>query len=1065
MTREIRRGVVLAIAALLPLAQACADEIRHYDLDSQDAALGLRALALQGDFQVFFPSAQIQGRQVRPVHGKYDAAGALQTALRGTGLTYRLADAGTYVVEVDHMSGGGAGDAPAVSTYSSAYDSAAVRLAQTDGTQSQAISGSSNGGATGAAPTDGSKVEEIFVTGSRIVRKDIEAVSPVSVISSKEIAERGYIRFEEMLNHVPQLVTYQAESGRPFIDLRGLEAKRTLVLVNGRRLAPGGYDSSAADPSLIPPGLIKNVEILTGGASSVYGADAVAGVVNFILDKDFEGFEISTGASVFQHNNRNKLIPPLMDARGENWYAKGNSFDGPQYTFDMMAGGKFDSGRGHITAYLGWDESTLLRMKDRDYTSCALDDTGQCSGSFEAGRPNFYFPGLEMDATLQDDGSLTPWNGNLANWGSQLSMRHPSQRLRAGAFVNYDLNEHAQPYFELNFMRAKNTNYYDQTATFGLPASISCSSPLLSTAQQAEICGPGGLNLGPDDSFDVGIYKRSVESPTRSWEKHYNASRIVAGVQGEITGSWRYDVSFLYGNTSSSERGTNVFSRSRMLNALNVTRDTNGDIVCVSGGNCVPYMVFTPGGITQAALDYLTTDHFIEGKASEYVVNGYLAGDLPLTLPSASSPIAFVFGAEYRKETFEALFDDSQRQGDILGRTQQSDTMGSYNVKDVFTEAVVPLVEGWTLVDSLSAELGYRHSEYDRSGSHDTWKIGLNYRPIQQLKLRGGFNRAVRSPNVEELFSPQSASLWNGADPCAGANPVLTAEQCARTGVRPERYGLVSANPVGQFNMVVGGNPQLQPEAADTWTVGLVASPLERMNVSVDYWDIQIDDVIGLIDPQTALSQCGVTGEAALCSLIHRAADGNLWHDAQSGAGGYVTATNANLGIWHFRGIDTAFDYWLPLPKGELQFRLTGSVFLEKFYENVKGVADSRYTCEGKYSTNCSFPTPRWRHTLVTTYASNSNWTASLSWRYFSAVDNPEVATGLDSGIGSQSYFDLTGTFSLGDHWQFVTGVNNILDKEPPLVSLNLSTNYFNTVDGYYDMLGRYLHASVKVRF
>ena len=573
------------------------------------------------------------------------------------------------------------------------------------------------------------------------------------------------------------------------------------------------------------------------------------------------------------------------------------------------------------------------------------------------------------------------------------------------------------------------------------------------------------MNLGPTDTFEVDLYKRNVEGALRFWDKEYNSFRAVSGLKGDITSNWRYDVSFLYGKTSSSERGAHDFSRARMLNALNVTRDANGNVVCVSGGNCVPYMVFTPGGITAAAVDYVSADGYVDGDASTYVANAFVAGDLPLTVPSASNPIALVFGAEQRKETFATYFDDSQASGDILGRSQQDNTTGSYEVKELFTEAAVPLVEDLPWIQSLSVELGYRYSDYDLAGEHDTWKAGVNYRPIQALKIRGGFNRAVRAPNVIELFGPQSTGLWNGADPCAGPTPAYTAEQCARTGVALERYGLVTGNPVGQYNQIIGGNPDLDPEEADTVTIGFVASPRDRLNVSVDYWDIKIDSVIGLVDPQIALNQCAATGEASLCALINRHPDGNLWLDQQGGAGGYVQSTAANLGSWHFRGVDLAVDYSVPMGAGDVRFSLSGSRFLKKFYENVKGVAGSRYNCEGLYNSNCDFPTPEWRHSFEATYLSDSFWSVSLNWRYFGAVENPDVTSGIDDGINAQSFFDLSGTFNVADNVSVVAGVNNILDKEPPLVSLDISTNYFNTVDGYYDMLGRFLHLSATMKF
>ncbi|MBL8268918.1 TonB-dependent receptor [Steroidobacter sp.] len=1069
-TQTIRNTLVaFAVTTALAhfnIATALADAPRAVNVSAGNLQDALESLGKQLNVDVVYPSRELQGLRTSGISGVMEPRAAFEKLIEGTQLIIKEQGNALLITSTPRAANGHSNE-------TTMGPVRPIRLAQASMVNAAYQQTASDARATAPAPAETAagaaestdSLAEVVVTGSRLQRKDIEAVSPITMLSEVEIAQRGYIRTEEILMHMPQLQTFQSESGRTFVDLRGLGSQRTLVLVNGRRLQSGGYSSASADASIVPPGLIKNVEILTGGASSVYGADAVAGVVNFVMDTDFEGLKMTGSVSAFQHDNDNTMVTRAMDARGENWYAKGNSFDGEQYKLDIMAGGKFMDGAGHISAYLGIDKSSLLRMNARDYSSCALAANATCSGSLEAGDPNFIFANPVGRRTLQDDGTLSVYTDNLANWGNNLSMRHPAKRLRGGAFINYEINEHAQPYFELNFMRAETRNYYDETATFGVPASIRCDSPLLSAAQAAQICGAGGLNLLPTQSFTVNLYKRSVEGDARYWDKTYNSFRTVTGLKGEISGSWRYDVSFLYGNTTSSEQGTNVFVRSRLLNAVNLTRNGNGDIVCVSGGSCVPYMVFTPGGITQAALDYLTSDHYIDGDASTYVTNAFVSGDLPLTMPTARNPVALVLGAEYRKETFGAFYDDPQKQGDILGRTRQQDVNGAYEVKEYFVEAAVPLIEDLPWVQSLSAELGFRYSDYNLSGAQNTWKAGLNYRPISQVKLRGGFNRAVRAANVVELFRPQANGLWNGSDPCAGANPLYSAAQCARTGVSASQYGSVTANPVGQFNQLTGGNPQLDPETADTITLGLVLSPLDRMNITLDYWDIKIEDVIGTVGASTALNQCALTGEASLCSLIRRAPDGNLWLDLLSGSGGYIMATNANLGSWHYRGVDLSMDYSLPFGPGDVKFSVNGSRFLKKFRENVKGLAGSRFSCEGLYSANCNFPTPKWRHTFGATYASDSFWSTTVSWRYYGAVDNPAVTTGIDSGINAQNFFDLSGTFQVADNVSVVAGVNNVLDKEPPLVSLNISTNYFNTVDGYYDMLGRFLHLSATVKF
>lgn len=477
----------------------------------QDA---LESLGKQCDVDVVYPSRELRGLQTPGVSGVMQPRAAFEKLIEGTRLVIKEQGDALLITAPAHSANNRASDAVPGTVRPIRLAQAGMMNAAYQQTTSETVA-PSDAQSSSSAPVTPDNLAEVVVTGSRLIRKDIEAVSPVSVLGEVEIAQRGYIRTEEMLMHMPQLRTEQDTSGRTYVNLRALGSQRTLVLVNGRRLQAGGYGDAAPDPSLVPPGLIKNVEILTGGASSVYGADAVAGVVNFVMDTEFEGFKISTGASAFQHDNDNTMVSRAMDARGEEWYAKGNSFDGEQYRLDIAAGGKFNEGLGHISAYIGIDKSSLLRMSARDYTSCALGSDATCSGSFEAGRPNYYFPGLDAEVMLADNGSLVPYDNNLANWGNNLSMRHPAKRLRAGTFVNYEINDHAKAYFEANFMRAENRNYYDETATFGMPATIRCDSPILSPAQAAQICGPSGLNLASTGSFTVNLYKRNVEGDAR----------------------------------------------------------------------------------------------------------------------------------------------------------------------------------------------------------------------------------------------------------------------------------------------------------------------------------------------------------------------------------------------------------------------------------------------------------------------------------------------------------------------------------------------------------------------
>jgi len=969
--------------------------------------------------------------------------------------------------------------------------------------------------------------EEVIVTGSRIVRKDVQSVSPLTITDAQEIKFSGHTRMEDMLNSLPQLESAQTAfiangaTGTASLDLRGLSPVRTLVLVNGRRLQPGGVYTNSPDINQIPAGLVERVEVVTGGASSTYGADAIAGVVNFVMDKNFEGVQISAGISAYQHNNNNDYLPPLMDDAGYD-YPSGSTWGGEQYNIDMIAGGNFADDRGHVTVYANWRKVEELRQGDRDYSSCALNGSGTaCGGSYNAVVPNFDIYPIDPNTggaiygydrytkKMLDDGIITnpdlvgelivggdgfisytdanggrvplPWAnqtgankfytldsnggftsavGNLYNYAPVNHFQRPDERWSGGAFLNYEVNEYFKPYMEISFTRDRTVAQIAESGTFfNEEYHLSCSNPLLSAQQQAELCGSYGLS--PDDEFAVYIGKRNVEGGPRQARLEHNAFRIVTGSEGDISDNWRYDVSFQYGSTTSSESYVNDFFADKIRDAVNVESDNN-ELVCMSGSDtCIPYEVFTYQGVTSEQADSLTGVGILNGITKEYIMNGYVAGDLPLTIPGASDPIQVVFGAEYRKEVFERLSDEVYEQGLLLGQGGPTVSVaGDYDVKEVFAEAFVPLVQDKEFAQELSLELGLRLSDYSSVGSTETYKAGMNWQPIDMVKFRASYNRAVRAPNVTELFIPQNLGLWEGTDPCAGANPTLTAAQCANSGVTAAQYGNISASPASQYNGLFGGNPDLDPEVADTWTLGLVANPFEGFRFSIDYWDIKVEDVIDTISEELAITQCGETSDAIFCDLINRAPNGSLWLGQQ----GYVTATNINLGSRHWQGIDFAADYTMDVSdSGTFRADFTGSMLLKKFTEEIPGLESSQYDCKGVISSNC-FASPEWRHTLRLTYASNSFWTASVKWRYFGSVDNPETDEGINAGIAAQSYFDLTGNFDINETMGLTVGVNNVFDKEPPMIGGKYSTNA-NTIAGYYDTLGRYFHATVTAKF
>ncbi len=946
--------------------------------------------------------------------------------------------------------------------------SKAVRLALAFGTASTAAFSVNSYAAEEEAVE---KVERIEVTGSRIKRTDIETASPVQVTTAEEIEVAGFTRVEDMMNSLPQLeassTAFQSNgaSGTATLNLRGMGSQRTLVLINGRRMQAGGIYSQSADINQIPAALIKRVDVMTGGGSSTYGADAVAGVVNFVMDDQFEGFEVNIGSTAYQHDNDNEYIQGLMDDRDFEYPSGSSGFDGSSFDFSATLGGSFDSGKGHAVGYFTYNKQNELRQGARDYSSCALNAAGTaCGGSGNAVNPNFYIAGVTDSGafdwddydywTLGTDSSFIPSSGNVYNYAPVNHFMRPDERHTLGLFANYEINDNFQPFIEAMFMRDRTSAQIAESGTFfDTNYVIDYDSPLLTDAQRQNLTDRFGLTSG--DQFATYIGKRNVEGGPRVNQLEHNSFRLVLGSKGEISDTWSYEAFVQYGSTSSSSAYENDFFGPRIITALSA----NGED-CASTDGCIPYEVFTYQGVSTESAAALTGTAILNGVTEQFIVSGFVTGEFDFGLPSSDYPIAAVFGAEYREETFGRTADEVYAQGLLLGQGGPTKSLnGEYDVTEYFGELSLPIVEGLPGVESLLIDLGYRWSDYSTSGSEPTYKVAMNWDVTENWKIRSSYNRAVRAANNGELFAQQSQGLWAGSDPCATATPSLSQAECANTGVSASQYGNVGKSPADQYNGFFGGNPELSPEIADTITLGVVGNPFEDFNFSIDYWDIDLEDAIGNIDPELIVEQCGKTGDALFCDNVQRTpGSGSLWIGS-----GQVIATNTNLGNIHYEGIDLSANYDIEVGGGTLSTSLIGTYMMTKEFEDIPGVSEV-YDCVDTLDNGC-FPQPEWRHVLSASYDTGSWWKATAKWRYFSAVnDYTGSDTLVQDGIGSQSYLDLKGSFTINDYTRVLVGVNNVLDKEPPLVGGTLSTNG-NAVAGYYDTLGRYFHASVSLKF
>jgi outer membrane receptor protein involved in Fe transport len=923
-------------------------------------------------------------------------------------------------------------------------------------------------------------LDTVVVTGTRIQSQTITASSPVTEIQREEFQFSGATRVDDLVNQYPQMSPYfdsfanNPSTGYATIDLRGLGPQRTLTLVNGNRLMPGSTiftnGANPTDISIIPAALVSRVDILTGGASAVYGSDAVAGVVNFILDTEFEGVSLNAGYSAYQHKNDNEYIQGRQDARNFP-YEDGNSgFDGVSKTIDIAIGSSFADGAGHAMAWLTWRENDALFQGQRDYASCALNAAGTaCGGSATNAAGNFYIYQADPSfasgyhgesASLNPDGSWRDSYGAPYNYAPINYFQRPDERYTFGSSVKYDVNEHFRPYLETMFLNRKDSSQIAESGAFftKIPGLLDCDTSFLGS-----LCA----DLGFDPALGgVGIYvaKRNVEGGPRIRVDETNSFRAVFGAEGAINESWSYNASFLYGSTRDISQGLNDFLSPRIVQGL---------LGCPAGSftGCIPYNVWQPGGVTSAAAQALSGTSLYETSTTLTQLSAYLTGDLGFGLPSADGEnIALVIGGETRRAEYDFNADSDSQAGNFAGAGGPALPLtGETKVTEFFMESQIPIVRDAGFLEAFNIDLGYRLSDYDLSGNADTYKIGFTA-DMGMVRARGGYNRAIRAPSTGELFATHQIGLFTGSDPCSGASPTFTQAQCLNLGVSAAQYGNIAANPAGQYNQFTGGNPDLDPEAADTYTLGFVIQPLDGLTFTVDYFDIAIEDTIATIGSPVILEFCGLTGDPFLCDRVQRSAQGDLWRGSNPATSGFVVNLTDNFGERNYRGLDLGATYRWESFGGRMSASVQGSYLLEDENVPLPGVNDTAtYDCAGVINLFCQ--SPEWRHIANLRYA--RDWyTVNLRWRYYGSMDyvdnngaplTTDTLVAANGGIGAYNYFDLSGSAFIGELGELTVGINNVADKEPPLVGTTLALNA--NAPGGYDAVGRYFFTNFSVKF
>jgi iron complex outermembrane recepter protein len=977
-------------------------------------------------------------------------------------------------------------------------------------------------------PPQPQQLQTVVVTGTLIRAPNLVSVSPIQTVSSAEIQAQGTTNIESVLNSLPQVYTAQTDTtsnngtGVANVNLRGLGPSRTLVLLDGLRLGPGDPQNqfgSAADVNFIPAALVSKVNVLTGGASTTYGSDAVAGVVNFQLRNDFTGVEITETGDIYQHVQSASVNNMLASANQlVNPAVPGSKIDGGTSDTTLIIGSDFNGGHGHMTMYVDYRHTSSVLNGSRNFLGCeshlnATSDGLVCAGSSSGAFGDFKTNGgknlmLNPDgtATFVKDSKAADFNTSNMNW-----LQRPDKRILGGAYGHDEINQWADVYASAMFMSDETSA---QQAQGGLLAAhgptgqlqVPCNNPFLSAAEEPSICQDAAGNPLPVYQANGQPNVATIRFPAlrdylypRFADINHKDYYGVLGVRGHIGNSnWTYDVGGSYWESLLTWALQNDVSFSKIQDAIGSAAYPTPCTAPESVG-CVPlnlFQYFGPGQVEPASSGDINNPAVFagieepgleQGDTSEGNVQAKVSGNLGFGSPLAAHPISAGLGISQRKDTMSLTPDAAMQSADLVGTGQSFPPVaGSESVLEEYAEFWVPLIEDRPLVQALDFDVAGRHSGYTISGGHsgfsaNTFKLGLVYAPTSDFRFRASYNRAVRAPNVFELFYPVALNSAEGLnDPCAGTSPTASLAACQTTGVTAAEYGTIEQCPAQHCSIESGGNPALRPEAASTYTIGFQFTPsfLPGLRASLDYWDVKVSDYVTTVSAASILNGCLIAGQSNLCGLIHRGLGGIIF-----GNTGYISQANTNIGYLKNRGIDVQLDYRYDMGRmGGLLFDFTGSDMLE---QTVSSPQDS-YNCVGLYGPTCSSgatngPNFAWRHNVRLTWLTPwAHLGLSARWRYLGSVkldsndaSQPALYNGsydaYDAVIPAFNYLDLSASWREGEYLTLIGGINNVMDRDPPLLSHGVIFDDYGggneNIYTAYDTLGREFFLTLTAKF
>ncbi|MBA4175694.1 MAG: TonB-dependent receptor [Leptothrix sp. (in: Bacteria)] len=924
--------------------------------------------------------------------------------------------------------------------------------------------------------------QSIVVTGSRIARIDALAESPIVTVTAEQLQNSGYVTVEQFLNTLPQItagVSSQSNNpssnGRAFLDLRGLGSGRNLVLINGRR-AMGSTGGGTVDTNTIPISLIERVEVITGGAATAYGADAVSGVVNFIMKKNFRGFEFDVQTRQTERN------------------------DGKETSASLTLGGGFDGGRGSAVFGAGYFKRDAIYKGARNFSAQASNATGIFPGGSislgtnlptqaavdaifgadkcdtNGGARGF---GFNPDGTLfctGVDGSATRDVVNYRGPESAIARAFfpdsfsynfepdnilvlPMERWSIYSSLDYEVNKNFRPYASFQF-----TNYnalQELAATPGGGFTVPVTNPFWSSEAR------GLLASRTNPTSAVSFSKRFSALGGRTGSNTHDVWQGVAGATGDLglLDSWTYDVYATYGRAVQNEiQGGNV----RVPRFQQLLDAADGGVSLCAGG----FNPFGPSPLSDACSAFIGLKAKNLTTVVQRVVEGTVSGPV-VKLPAGT--VDAVFGASYRDLTFDFQPDSGLQPGQVVGFNEQLPVKGDLSFKDFFAEAVIPILRNQPLAKKLSATVGARVTDSNISGRDSSYKATLDWTLTDMVRFRGGVQSAIRAPNVNELFAPQLNNFptFTNSDPCntTGAiaatyrnGPSAAAVQSLCAGQSAVAGGATYVQPSGQATGIVGGNPSLSPEKSESFTAGFVLQPVKNLTATIDYWAIDLKEVIGAVNATTIVQRCYNRDGAnptfsptnQWCQLFKR--------DANNGGVIALQQLSRNQAFNKVSGVDIGLDYNLNLERlGSLRFNVAAT-WLEKNESQTTSV-DPVNDFAGTIGSGTGSAAPKWRLNVTTSYT-YGGLNVQLSNRWIDKMVHANTVTGgspvSNTGTAATWYHDLAASYAVTKAITLRAGVANLTDQQPRIYTPNIQAN---TDPSTFDVLGRRYTIALNARF